>query len=216
MQLNRLRAGLQAVLVIGAILSAEALFVHFTHALYIQAHSAALAPAEAARIAAADHELLVLAMLLGAAVSLLVLPVPMIAALALGIAIGGYRIPALTSFAVVVAIGTYGRRFGPRGSIAMMLFVGDFSGYLLHTVLTLDDLGWLVAEIELATVAAIAVRFVFFYPRPPGRCGAPSAHMRPGSARWPLWRSGCPTAPGTPNEMPVHCTANSYGSMRQR
>jgi hypothetical protein len=98
----------------------------------------------------------------------------------------------------------------------MMLFVGDFSGYLLHTVLTLDDLGWLVAEIELATVAAIAVRFVFFYPRPPGRCGAPSAHMRPGSARWPLWRSGCPTAPGTPNEMPVHCTANSYGSMRQR
>jgi uncharacterized membrane protein YgaE (UPF0421/DUF939 family) len=181
--LNRLRAGLQAVLVIGAILGAEALFVHFTQALYIQAHGAALPPAEAARIAAADHELLVLAMLLGAAVgltsimevvdqtasgqliSLLMLPVPMIAALALGIAIGGYRIPALASFAVVVAIGTYGRRFGPRGSIAMMLFFGDFSGYLLHTVLTLHDLGWLVAEIELATAAAIAVRFVFFYPR---------------------------------------------------
>jgi uncharacterized membrane protein YgaE (UPF0421/DUF939 family) len=182
--LNRLRAGLQVVLVIGAILGAEALFVHFTHALQIQAPGAALPAAEAAKIAAVNHELLVLAMLLGSAigltsiievvdktargqlVSLLFLPVPMIASLALGIAIGGYRIPILASFAVVVAIGIYGRRFGPRGSVAMMLFVGDFSGYLLHAILTPDDLGWLAAEIGAATVAAIAVRFVFFYPRP--------------------------------------------------
>jgi hypothetical protein len=172
------------VLVIGAILGAEALFVHFTRAMQIQARGAALSAAEAAKITALNHELLVLAMLLGAAVgltsimevadktargqlaSLLFLPVPMIAALALGIAIGGYRVPVLVSFAVVVAIGTYGRRFGPRGSIAMMLLVGDFSGYLLHTILTLDDLGWLAAEIGVAAATAMVVRFVFFYPRP--------------------------------------------------
>jgi hypothetical protein len=186
--LSRLRAALQAVLVIGAIMGGEALFVHFTHELQIQVPAvplpAAAAAKVAAKIAAANHELLVIAILLGVAiglasvievadktassllVSLLILPVPMIGALALGIWIGGHRVLVLTSFAVLVAIGTYGRRFGPRGSCAVMLFVGDFAGFLLHSVLTLHDLGWLAAEVGVATGAIIVVRLVFFCPRP--------------------------------------------------
>jgi hypothetical protein len=181
--LNRLRLALQSVLAIGVILGAEALFVHFTHALQIQTHGARLPAAQALEVAAANHAYLVIALLLGALIgmmsgfgvmdttargqliSMLFLPVPLIAALCLGIALGGHRVLALISFAVVLAIGTYGRRFGPRGFIsAMLLFLGDFLGFFLHTVITLDDLGWLAAEIGVATVAGIAVRFAFFYP----------------------------------------------------
>jgi uncharacterized membrane protein YgaE (UPF0421/DUF939 family) len=182
--LNRFRTALQSVLMVAVILCAEALFVHFTHALQIQTHGAALPAAAAAQVAAANHVYLVIAMLLGALVgmmsgfgvmdttargqliSTLFLPIPLIAALSLGIALGGHRTPALISFAVLLALGTYGRRFGPRGFIsAMLLFMGDFFGFFLHTAVTLDDIGWLAAEIGLGTAVAIAVRFAFFYPR---------------------------------------------------
>jgi uncharacterized membrane protein YgaE (UPF0421/DUF939 family) len=182
--LNRFRMALASVLTIGVILGAEALFVHFTHALQIPTDGAALPAAAAAKVAVANHEYLVIAMLLGAVVgmmsvfgvmdttargqliSVLFLPVPLIAALTLGIALGGHRILALTSFAVVLAFGTYGRRFGPRGFIsAMLLFMGDFFGFFLHTAVTLDDLGWLAAELGVGTAIAIIVRFAFFYPR---------------------------------------------------
>jgi len=182
--LNRLRTALASVLTVAVILGAEALFVHFTHALQIPAHGAPLPAAAAAKVAVANHEYLVIAMLLGAVVgimsglgvmdttargqliSVLFLPVPLIAALSLGIALGGHRILALISFTVVLALGTYGRRLGPRGFIlAMLLFMGDFFGFFLHTAVTLDDLGWLAAEIGVGTAVAIAVRFAFFYPR---------------------------------------------------
>jgi len=182
--LNRFRTALASVLTIAVILAAEALFVRFTHALQIQTHGARLPAATAAEEAVANHEYLVIALLLGAVVgmmscfgvmdttargqlvSLLFLPVPLVAALSLGIALGGHRILALTSFTVVLALGTYGRRFGPRGFIsAMLLFMGDFFGFFLHTAVTLGDFGWLTAEIGIGTVVAIAVRFAFFYPR---------------------------------------------------
>jgi len=182
--LNRFRTALVSVLTVGVILGAEALFVHFTHALQIPANGAVLPAAAAAKVAVANHEYLVIAMLLGAIVgmmsgfgvmdttargqliSVLFLPVPLIAALSLGIALGDHRILAMISFAVVLALGTYGRRFGPRGFIlAMLLFMGDFFGFFLHTAVTLDDLGWLAAEIGVGTAVAVTIRFAFFYPR---------------------------------------------------
>jgi uncharacterized membrane protein YgaE (UPF0421/DUF939 family) len=181
--LNRFRMALQSVLTIAVTIGAEALFVYFTRALQIQTHGVALPAAEAAKVAAANHVYLVIALLLGALVgmmsgfgvmdttargqliSMLFLPVPLIAALSLGMTLGDHRVLALISFAVVLGIGTYGRRFGPRGFIsAMLLFMGDFLGFFLHTAVTLGDLGWLAAEIGVGTVVAIAVRFAFFYP----------------------------------------------------
>lgn len=183
--LNRLRMALQAVISIGAILGAEALFVHFTHALQVQVPAGIpLPPAKAAMIAVANHEFLVIAMMLGAMIgmmssfgvadptargqliSMLILPWPMIAALALGITLGPYRIPALVSFPVILAIGTCFRRFGPRGfMMGMLLFMGDFMGFFLHAALTIGDLGWLIAEIGVAVVTAMIIRFALFYPR---------------------------------------------------
>ena len=55
------------VLTIGLILQAEWLLVHFTNALQIQTTpGAALPPAQAAQIAVANHDYLVIMMLLGA------------------------------------------------------------------------------------------------------------------------------------------------------
>jgi hypothetical protein len=182
--LNRFLNALQSVLSIACILGTEWIFVHFTHALQTQTHGAVLPAAQAAEVATANHEFLVIAMLLGAIVgmissfgvmdatargqlgSMLLLPVPMVAALALGISIGGHRVIALGSLAVVLAVGTYLRRFGPRGFLAgMLLFMGDFFGFFLHGAVTMSDLGWLTAEIGVGLVTAMAVRFGLFYPR---------------------------------------------------
>jgi uncharacterized membrane protein YgaE (UPF0421/DUF939 family) len=181
--LNRFRSALQGVLTIAAALVAEWFFVHFTSALQIQ--GTVLPAAKAAEVAVANHDFLVVAMLLGAIVGLtssfgvhdptargqlvtmLFLPAPMIAALTLGIAIGGHRVVALTLLALILAAGTYLRRFGPRGFIAgQLLFIGYFIGFFLHGAVTLDDLGWLAGETGVGIGAAIAVRFVLFYPRP--------------------------------------------------
>jgi hypothetical protein len=182
--LNRFRLALQAVLTIGLAIAVEGLFVHFTHALQIQTHGAALPTALAAKVAAANHGFLVIAISMGSIIGLissvgvidntardqlvtmLFLPLPLIAALAFGLAIGGYRIPGLVCLPVILAIGTYGRRFGPRGAIAgTLLFPGYLLAFLAHRALKLGDLGWLAAEVGVGVAVAIAVRFAFFYPR---------------------------------------------------
>lgn len=182
--LNRFRNALLSVLSIAVILLAEWVFVGLTHAMQIRTPGVHLPAAQAAVVATANHEYLVIAMMLGAIigmmsgfgvmdpsakgqlVSMLFLPVPMIAALALGIALGSYRIAALCSFAVLWTVGTYCRRFGPRGFLSgALLFMGDFFGFFLHGAVTMGDMGWLAAEIGVGLVVAIAVRFVFFYPR---------------------------------------------------
>ena len=183
--LNRFRNALQSVLTIAAALLVEWLFVRFTHALLIEPHGAALPAAEAARAAAANHGLTVIAMLLGAIIGListfgvmdatargqlvtmLLMPVPFVAALSFGLALGAHRTLALVCLTGIVAAGTYCRRFGPRGFIAgPLLFTGDFIGFFIHGAVGLDNLGWLVAETGVGLAAAIAIRFALFYPHP--------------------------------------------------
>ena len=181
--LNRFRLALQSLVSIGVILEAELLFVRFTHALQIQTHGATLPAAEAAKVAGANHGTLVVAMLLGAIVgmnvsfgvtdptargqlvTMLFFPIPLVAALAFGITIGGHRFLALASLVAILTVGTYLRRFGPRGFIAgTVLFFGDFFGFFAHSAVTLGDLGWLAAEIGVGLAVTLAVRFGLFYP----------------------------------------------------
>jgi uncharacterized membrane protein YccC len=178
--LNRLRGALQLVMTIGFALAVESLFVHWTHALQIATHGA---PPPA--VAAANHAFLVVALLLGAIVgmssnmgvmdktargqliTMLLMPVPMIAAVALGLAIGGNRTVSLVTLAAVLTVGTYLRRFGPRGFLAgLLLFIGDFFGFFLHGTAPVSDLGWFSAEIGVGLLCALVVRFALFYPRP--------------------------------------------------
>jgi uncharacterized membrane protein YgaE (UPF0421/DUF939 family) len=180
--LNRLRGAAQSVLTIAIALGAEWVFVHLTCALQIESGASASAAA-AAKVAAANHDLLAIAMLLGAIVGLiasfgvqdptakrqvitfLLVPIPMISALAVGIGLGGHRFAALTVIALILALGTYVRRFGPRGFLAgQLLFIGYFVGFSLHSSVTLGDLGWLTAEVGVGLGVATAVRFALFYP----------------------------------------------------
>ncbi len=182
--LNRLRAAAQSVLTIAVALGAEWTFVHLTGAL--QKAGRATAPvATASKVAAANHDLLAIAMLLGAIVgliasmgvqdpkaksqviTLLIIPIPIISALALGIGIGDHRVAALVVIALVLALGTYLRRFGPRGFLAgQLLFIGYFVGFSLHSAVTIGDLGWLAAEVGVGLGVVTAVRFGLFYPHP--------------------------------------------------
>ena len=179
---NRLRSASLSVLTIGLILAAETIFVRLSHGLQITALSG-LPPADAARAAAANHGHLVIMMLLGALVGLtssfgvsdpkakgqlitmLLLPIPLVGALALGLALGDHRALCLVLIVVITTIGTYLRRFPPRGMLAgLLLFLGFFMGFLLHAAITVHDLGWLTAAVGVGLLVAIAVRFLLFYP----------------------------------------------------
>jgi hypothetical protein len=183
--LNRLRNALQCVLTVAVILEAEWLFVHFTGAMQAIAPARAFSPPVAARVALANHEYLLIAILFGGLVgimstfgvtdarakgqliSVLLVPVAMLPAIGLGLALGGHRVVSLMLIIVVLVVGTYLRRFGPRGTlVGIMFFLGVFLGYFLHVALSLDDFGWLSAELGVALVVALAIRFGIFFPRP--------------------------------------------------
>jgi hypothetical protein len=170
------------VLTIAVALAAEWTFVHLTGALQIESGASA-SVATVSKVAVANHDLLAIAMLLGAIVgliatmgvrdstaksqliTLLILPIPIISALALGIAIGDHRVAALVIIALVLALGTYLRRFGQRGFLAgQLLFIGYFVGFSLHSAVMIGDLGWLAAEVGVGLGVVTAVRFALFYP----------------------------------------------------
>jgi hypothetical protein len=182
--LNRLRMALRSVLTIAAVIGAEWLFVHGTHALLLPAGAAGLSAAE---IDAQHHEVLVIAMVLGAIfgqitafgvndpdargqlLSVLTVPVPLIATIAFGLAVNGHRVLSLTLLAVLIGVGTYLRRFGGRGFLAgIAVFVGFLIGYFLRGAASTSDIGWLAAEIGVGVLGALLVRFGLFYPPDPG------------------------------------------------
>ena len=180
--LNRLRSATLSLLTIGLILAAETLFVRLTHALQVP-FTSALTAAQVAKVASADHEYLVVMMLLGAMVgmissfavsdhkardqlvTMLFIPIPMVAALSLGLALGHDRLLCLVLLPVITAVGTYLRRFGPRGQlVGMLLFFGFFFGFFLHAAVNVHDLGWLTSSIGVGLGVSIAVRFLLFFP----------------------------------------------------
>jgi uncharacterized membrane protein YgaE (UPF0421/DUF939 family) len=182
--LMRLQLAGEVLISIGIVLAVEWAFVRVTGAL--QRPVPAGAPAAlAAQLGAVNHDLTVIAMVLGAItamiggfgasifsnargqlVTYLFIPLPMIATLALGLSLH-VRVLSLASLAVVVAIGTYCRRFGPRGFISGALgFMGAFLGFFLQKLVSLPGIGWLAAEIVLGIAVSIVVHFTLFNPHP--------------------------------------------------
>ena len=180
----RLRMAIEIMLAIGVVLAAEWLFVRATGALQVPIPAKAPA-AMAAQLWTLNHALLVIALMLGAILTMiggfgvgmfgtaraqlaliLYLPLPLLALLAVGLSVH-VRVVSLTLFAVVLAVGTYCRRFGPPGFMGGMLaFIGAFLGFFIHDYVSLSDFGWLAAEILIGTAGTLVVHFVLFRPRP--------------------------------------------------
>ena len=147
--LMRLRMATEVVVAIGIVVAAEWIFVRATGALQtpIPAHAPA---ALAAELWTLNHALLVIGIMLGAIlamisgfgismyanarsqlVTLLFLPLPLLAMLAVGLSVH-VRVASLALLAITLAIGTYCRRFGPRGFMGGMLaFMGAFLGFFI-------------------------------------------------------------------------------------
>ena len=182
--LNRLRGAVQAVATIGAAMAAEWAFVRVTHAMQVDTHGAVLPPAQAALVAAENHGMTIIAIMLGAVVGMIsaftgsmypsirlqligyaAMPPLMVAGLAIGLPLSSHRPIALTMLVVILAAGAYCRRFGPLGFVGgQMVFMGNFFGFFLGGQIGIRDIGWLAAAIALAVVVAIVAQFTLFYP----------------------------------------------------
>ena len=93
-------------------------------------------------------------------VSTLILPLPILGAIAAGLALGRYRIPSLIFLVVLMTGSVYVRRWGPRGfACGLVAFNGGFLGFFLHREIPLRDLGWLAADVGLGIIASLVVRF---------------------------------------------------------
>ncbi len=182
--LMRLRMATEVVVAIGVVVAAEWIFVRATGALQtpIPAHAPA---ALAAELWTLNHALLVIGIMLGAIlamisgfgismyatarsqlVTLLFLPLPLLAMLAVGLSVH-VRVASLALLAITLAIGTYCRRFGPRGFMGGMLaFMGAFLGFFIQDYIKMSQFGWLAAEIALGAAVTIVVHFALFRPRP--------------------------------------------------
>lgn len=179
--LNRLRLASQAVVSIGAAMAAEWLFVRQTGALQVPLPAS---PSQALLVAALNHALLVVAMLLGAITGMLssfggsmfaaprgqlavfaLMPVEMLAGLTLGLSLGPDRVAGLAALCAVLSAGTYCRRFGPLGFLGgMVAFLGDFLGFFLNGEVSLAGLGWLAAEIGIGVLVAAVAQYTLFFP----------------------------------------------------
>src|SRR4051795_4925923 len=178
--MTQLRTALQSVLGIAVGVGLVYLFVRRTGALQL-APTAGPAPL----VAAHDHALLIVSMLLagmvammagfmvsdhtarGQLVSSLLLPVPMLAAMAAGLAVGPYHVPSLVFIVVLMTAAVYVRRWGPAGFRAgMVAFNGGFLGFFLHAQIGLGDIGWLATFMWLGVLASLLVRFTLLRPGP--------------------------------------------------
>ena len=179
---NRLRAALMSALTIGLIFLVEYLFVRLTHALQVPVAAVALPAAAAAKVAAVNHEFVVIAMLIGAfigvfggfivdstargqVVTTACASAALVGTFAMGIALGPYRVGYLVSLGALIALSGYLRRFGGRGVlVGMGLFFGDFMGSFLHKAISEGRIGWVAAEVGVAVAVSAVVRCTLFYP----------------------------------------------------
>ena len=186
--LNQLLMALSVVVCVGASLGVTYLFVQATHLLWIGApHGVSLAPAQLAALAAQHHGETLLAMLLAGIVGMLtafavaetkprelattmvLLPIPMLAMIALSIRFVHDRALGIVVMAVVMAAAVYAPKFSPRIGqrafvLGIMLFVGYLFGFLSRGAITTGDLGSIAAVLWVAAVVNFAIRLFVFVP----------------------------------------------------
>jgi hypothetical protein len=180
--LRRLRMATCTALSIALTLGGEWWFVHATGIL-----QAKLPPRPSAAVLAAvetqHHDIVVLALVLGSVIAVLsgilangptakgqLLTVGNIALTstafaAIGLALGGYRDPALVLMVIIAAVGAYGRRFGQHAAVAgTVALIGYIYGYFVSRPLGVRAAGWTAVMVAIGAAAFVVIRALFFRP----------------------------------------------------
>jgi len=83
--------------------------------------------------------------------------------MAIGLALGPYRIASLIWLVVLLATAVYLRRFGPRGQTAgLVVFNGGFLGFFLHAQIGLRNIGWIAALLGIGVISSLIVHYALF------------------------------------------------------
>lgn len=179
--LVRLFAALQVMLAIGITIAVAYVFLKTTHLMWIEAPDGVTLPADQlAMLAAQHHGVTVLAMMLSGiialmtvwsvnestpkqiAITMLPMPIPMLATMMLGIELAPHRSLAMVTMALVMGLGVYLRkfvvRFGPRVVLyGMLLFNGYLTGFMSGNAISKDQIG----EVALILWIAVGVNVLF-------------------------------------------------------
>jgi hypothetical protein len=186
--LNQLLMAAGVMVGIATSIGALYLFVQITHALWLQAPPGAhLTPAMQAQLALQHHGETLVAMLIGGligmmsafavvdtaprqlALTMVLMPVPMLATMALAVQFVNDRTAGILMMALVMGIGTYVPKFGPKIGLrafvlGQMLFVGYLFGFLSRGAIDNSDLGWIAAILWVAAVVSFVLKLVVFIP----------------------------------------------------
>lgn len=190
---NRLIQALQVVAAIGITIGVLYAFEQLTHTLWAAAPAAAApSPAAAAELAVQHQGVTLLAMLWGGIVALLgsfavmetkpreqaltfaLMPVPVLATMALALAVASHHLLGLALLAVVMGLGVYMRKFvpliGPRAFLfGVLLFIGYFFGLLSNGAVAQGDLGSVASILWLAAAIGFAFKLRIANPLAAGR-----------------------------------------------
>ena len=163
-------------------------FVHVTHAMWIEPpRGVRLSPSDVAALDAQHHGVTLLAMLIGGlvgmlsaftvtdtspgqlAVTMALAPFPVLATMALAIAVEGHRTAGIAVMAIVIGIGTWLPKLGPWiGARAFffgqLLFVGYLTGFLSQGAITDDELGWIAAILWCSAAVNLVLKMLIFVP----------------------------------------------------
>ena len=200
--LNRLFAAVQVMTGIAVTIGVVYGFMQLTNVLWIHPPGGrALSAAQLALIAAQHHDVTLLAMLLGGVIALtgtfampdpnprgqaltmLLMPIPLLATMALSIQLVTHRSVGIAVLAVVIGVGTYMRKLVPRfGSrvvlYGMLLFIGYLFGFASGGAITERDLGWIAVIAWLAVLINLLLQVVVYRPLDRGRLARTSRAFR--------------------------------------
>jgi uncharacterized membrane protein YccC len=200
--LTRLFTAVQVMIGIAVTIAVVYGFMQLTKVLWIHPPGGrALSPAQLALISAQHHDVTLLAMLLGGIIALLgtfavldphpreqtltmlLMPIPLLATMALSIQLVAHRPAGIAVLAVVVGVGTYMRKFVPRfGSRVVLygtlLFIGYLFGFVSGGAITDRDLGWIAVIAWLAVLVNLLLKVIVHGPLDRGRLGRTSRAFR--------------------------------------
>jgi uncharacterized membrane protein YgaE (UPF0421/DUF939 family) len=200
--LDRLLAAVQVMISVAVTIAVVYGFMQLTRVLWVpQPAGRAPSGAELASIATQHHDITLLAMLLGGIVALLgtvavldphprgqaltmlTMPIPLLATMALSIQLVTQRSAGIAVLALVIGAGTYLRKFAPRfGSrvalYGMLLFIGYLVGFVSGGAIQERDLGWIGVISWLAVLINLLLKVVVYRPLDRGRLGRTSWAFR--------------------------------------